>query len=769
MKISVIGGGPGGLYFSILTKKRIPNCTIDVYEQNSFDDAFGFGVVFSDETLSEFLSYDMKSYELIRNSFAYWDDLDIVRNNEKVRIRGNGFCGCSRKTLLLLLQQRCQEEGITIHFNTKIDDLNQFKDSDLILASDGINSNIRSHREKEFGTSIEMKTNRFLWCGSAKPLDAFTYFFKDTPYGAFCAHTYQYEKGHSTWIFECSNQTFLDAGFEVEDEKGSVALLEQLFKTELEGYPLITNRSHWRQFPHVENKNWYHKNIVLLGDAKATAHYSIGSGTKLAMDCAIGLSDAVIKYPKDVQKAFEEYDRVRRTPVEMIQHAAVVSLNWFEAMDRHMKLDFDTFSFSVMSRSKKITIENQARRDADYAKRIVQSFLKKNHASESDCAPALTPYTLGSVELSNRVVMSSMGQYKSEDGIAGDWDFVHYTTRAVGGVGLLFTGMTAIAPEARITPKCYGIWNEAQVTAWKRITSFIHENTNSKIGIELGHAGRKGSCTAENLSVPLKKGGWDLISADALPYNTEFPAPKAIDEAAMEQVKNQFVAAAKRAVEANFDVVELQMHNGFLLYSFLSPLTNRRKDSYGGSISNRAKFPLAVVESIKNVIGNTPLIVKLGVEDWHPHGIRPEDALYVATQLKALGVAMIDVSTGNVVPDQQPMIGRMWQTPFSEWIRNTVNIPTLTTGRIETMDQVNTVLLNARADLVALGRTLLTSPYFVHQSKADLQYHADRLTATGIPTSYLKGAELAFIKAKKDKEEFEAMKKALKPKSHQQA
>lgn len=767
MKITVIGGGPGGLYFSILTKKRLPDCDIDIYEQNSFDDAFGFGVVFSDETLSEFLSYDMESYELIRNSFAYWDNLDVVRNGESVRITGNGFCGTSRKTLLLLLQQRCKEEGINIHFNTKIDDISVFKDSDMILAADGINSQIRSGLETEFGTSIEMKTNRFVWCGSTKPLDAFTYFFKDSPHGAFCAHTYQYEEGHSTWIFECSDETFKNAGFGVDDEQGMVKYFEDLYKEELGGHKLITNRSHWRQFPHVVNENWYHNNIVLLGDSKATAHYSIGSGTKLAMDCAIGLSDAVVQNPNNMQKAFKQYDEVRRTPVEMIQYAAVVSLNWFEAMDRHMKLDFDAFSFSVMSRSKKITIENQARRDARYAQQVIQAFNKKNGSADLDTPPAFTPFNIGSLQLTNRIVMSSMGQYKSKNGIAGEWDYVHYASRAVGGAGLIFTGMTAISPEARITPGCYGIWNDEQVKAWKKITDFIHANSNTKIGIELGHSGRKGSCEVDNLGKQLTSGGWNLISADAIAFKDGFSTPTAMDENNMEAVKNQFVDAAKRSIDAGFDVIELQMHNGFLLSSFLSPLTNKRTDKYGGDVSNRAAYPLEVVKAIKAAIGNTPLIVKLNVEDWHPEGISKDDVEYVARQLKALAVDMIDVSTGNMVADQMPKGGRMWQTPFSEWIRNTIDIPTITTGRIESIDQVNTVLLNARADLVAMGRIFLNSPYFVNNAKAYLQYSAESLADSGIPKSYLKGAEVAYLKAKKDRDEFEEMKRELKPESHE--
>lgn len=767
MKITVIGGGPGGMYFSILTKKRLPHAQIDIYEQNKADDAFGFGVVFSDETLSEFLSYDERSYELIRDSFAYWDNLDVARDGEIVRIEGNGFCGCSRKTLLQLLQQRCREEGINLHFEARVEEPSQFDDSDLVLFADGISSVMRNQFETEFGTETEMRKNRFIWCGSTKPLDAFTYFFRNTEYGAFCAHSYQYEEGKSTFIFECTQETYDKAGFAERDEEGSLAKLEELFKEELDGHRLVGNRSWWRTFPRVYNANWHFNNKALIGDAKTSAHYSIGSGTKLAMDCAIGLSDAVVANPDNMQKALEDYTKRRRTPVDMIQHAADVSLMWFEDMDRHMKLDFDSFSFAVMSRSKKITIENQARRDPDYAKRIVQNFNRLNHSEDLDTPPAFTPYHLGKLELKNRIVMSAMGQYKAVDGVPSDWDFVHLTSRAVGGTGLITTGLAAISPSGRITPGCYGLYNEEQLAGWKRITDFIHQNTESKIAVQIGHSGRKGACQTSNLGRQLTEGAWPLISADAIAFKPEFPIPKAMDLDDMMTVKAEFVAATQRAIEAGFDAVELQMHNGFLLASFLSPLTNKRQDEFGGSIENRAKYPLEIVKAMKQVLGSIPLIVKLGVTDWHPEGISKEDVEYVADQLKRLNVDMLNITTGNTVVDQKPFMGRMWQTPFSEWIRNTIDIPTITSGRIETIDQVNTLLLNCRADLVALGRPLLSDPYFVQTAKAYEQYKATEPLLIGVPAPYLTGAATQYMKAKKDREEFEKMKRELKPISHQ--
>jgi anthraniloyl-CoA monooxygenase len=462
MKITVIGGGPGGMYFSILLKKAIPDCQIDIYERNKSDDSFGFGVVFSDETLSEFLTRDPKSYDLIRSEFAYWDALDVARDGEIVRISGNGFCGCSRKTLLQLLQQRCIEEGVNLHFEQNVDDLNKYKDSDVIVACDGIGSQIRTKYSKEFGTKIELKKNRFVWLGSTKPLDAFTYFFRNTPFGMIVAHSYQYEKGMSTWIFECSDATWNNAGFEVENEQDTITKIAELFKEELDGHPLISNKSHWRKFPAITNDKWHFGNIVLLGDAKATAHYSIGSGTKLAMECAIGLADALIEFPNDIPQAFDKYEKSRRNRVEMIQYAANVSLDWFENMDLNAKHDFQQFAFGCMTRSKKVTFENLALRDASFPEKVLAEFNLKLGITDLKTPAAFSPFSLRKMKLENRIVMSPMGQYSADSGLVNNWHMVHYGARATGGVGLILTEMTAVSPTGRITLGCAGIWNENQ-------------------------------------------------------------------------------------------------------------------------------------------------------------------------------------------------------------------------------------------------------------------------------------------------------------------
>ena len=761
MKITVIGGGPGGLYFSILTKKAMPHCQIDIYERNKPDDSFGFGVVFSDETLGEFLKRDMKSYELIRSKFAYWDDIIIARDGESVTIAGNGFCGCSRKTLLQLLQQRCVEEGVNLHFEQNVDDLTQFADSDIILATDGIGSAIRTKYQKEFGTKVELKKNRFVWLGSTKPLDAFTYFFRSTPHGTIVAHSYQYEEGMSTWIFECSNETWQKHDFEVTNEADTMAKIAEIFAEELDGHPLISNKSHWRQFPHVTNENWFHNNIVLLGDAKATAHYSIGSGTKLAMDSAIGLSDAVIAHPTNVQAAFAQYDKTRRNTVEMIQYAAIVSLDWFENMDRHMQHTFQQFAFGCMTRSKKVTFENLRLRDSSFTDKVLKEFNDNCHSELVSESPAFTTFKLRNLELQNRIVMSSMGQYVAENGLVNDWHFQHYTSRAVGGLGLILTEMTAVSVTGRITEGCAGIYTENQVIAWKRITSFVHQYTQTKIGMQLGHSGRKG-CSKIPWEEQFKVKKWEMLSASTIPFNENSDCPKEMTLEDMQLVKNQFVQATKNANEAGFDMIELQAHHGFLLASFLSPLTNIRTDEFGGSVQNRLKYPLEVFTAIREVFPKEkPISVRISATDWAENGISETDVFVISEAFKKAGADILNVSTGNTVADQKPQTGRMWQTPFSDAVRNTVHIPTITAGYIQDIDQINTIILNGRADLVALGRPLLLDANFVRNAQAYEQFQAN-----DIPNSYKMAISHLYLLKASERKQMEGMKKALKPKSN---
>lgn len=768
MKFSVIGGGPGGLYFSILLKKAKPEFQIDVYERNGANDAFGFGVVFSDETLSEFLSRDQESYDRIKSKFAYWDELDVARDGNVVRISGNGFCGCSRKTLLNLLQDRCIELGVNLHFQSDISNLEAFSNADVIVACDGIGSAIRTRFATEFGTRITLRKNRFVWLGSTRPLDAFTYFFRSTPFGGMVAHTYQYEEGHSTWIFEMSNETWERAGFQVENEEDTILKISVLFSEELQGHTLISNKSHWRQFPHVTNERWHHGNFVLLGDAKATAHYSIGSGTKLAMECAIGLADSFLENEESISAAFEAYEKKRRTKVERIQEAASISLEWFESMDRHFQRPFLGFAFAVMTRARKVTFENLRLRDPSFTQKVLAEF-NSHYGNFNDQLPAaFSTFKLRDLKIPNRVVMSPMGQYRAEMGLINDWHLVHYGSRATGGVGLILTEMTAISEEGRITKGCAGIWNDAQTEAWSRVVQFVHQNASSKIGIQLGHCGRKGGMPLawEGWEKPLPD-AWPLMAASPIPYAPNRPIPKEMDEWDMEMVLEQFVEATRRADEAGFDLVELQGHHGFLLASFLSPLTNKRQDEFGGSLENRLKFPVKVFKAMRSVFSkNKPVTIRLSTCDWAEGGISEQEVIQIARAFQEAGADAIHVSTGGTVADQKIKPGPMWQTAFSDLIRNTVGIPTITVGGFQTVDQVNTAILNGRADMVALGKALLADASWLRVAQAYEQIPFTDPSELGVAPPYRQSVAPQFAHWFYERRQMEAMKKALKPVSH---
>lgn len=754
MKISVIGGGPGGLYFSILAKKANPSFEINVYERNKPNDAFGFGVVFSDETLSEFLTRDPQSYELIRSRFAYWDDLDVVRNGERVRISGNGFCGCSRKTLLELLQQRCREEGVGLNYEFNVEDLSAFADSDLIVAADGINSTIREQYAEHFGTQTVLQRNKFVWLGSTKPLDAFAYFFRTTPHGTFVAHTYQYEPGMSTWIFECSPETWEKAGFDTYDQDDTIQKLSAIFAEELDSHPLISNKSHWRQFPTITNMRWNYNNIVLLGDAKATAHYSIGSGTKLAMECAIALADAVTYNHSHINDIFRAYETSRRNRVEMIQHAAGVSLDWFERMDRHIRHPFMQFAFGVMTRAKKVTFENLALRDQTFTDKVLSGFNLK--LSENSKTPAtFTKFNLREMTLANRIAMAPMEQHAAHDGLVTDWHLVHYGSRAIGGCGLIITEATAVCEEGKITSGCPALFNENQLVAWNRVVDFIHKTSTAKVAVQLGHAGRR-----TEVKTPLAP-----LSASAMAYSEKHQTPDAMTLRDMENVAHQFVNSAVLADRAGFDMIELQAHHGFLLASFLSPLTNQRTDEFGGSAENRIKFPLKVFYEMRKVFPqHKPMAVRISANDWAEGGVSEDDILFFANAFKNAGADIIDVSSGYTVSDAKLPLGRMWQTPLSDSVRNSVGIATITAGGIQDIDQINTILLNGRADLVALGRPLLLDPSFVRNAQAYEQFDPG-----DIHPNYQYGMSHLYPLKAAERKEKEGMKKALKPDSHQKS
>ena len=769
MKVSVIGAGPGGLYFALLAKKQWPDWDIAVCERNRADDTFGFGVVFSDETLGAFREYDRPSYESIRRSFAYWGDVDVVYKGHAIRCGGNGFCGCSRVTLLKLLQDRCRELGVKMRFRTEAG-VEDFRDSDLIVAADGINSKTRETYREHFRTTVDLRPNKFVWLGSTKPLDAFKYFFKQTRHGILLAHCYQYEKDASTWIIETNADTWERSGFDKMDEAQTLRAVERLFAEELDGHKLIANRSLWRNFPSIRNATWVMDKVVLVGDAKATAHFSIGSGTKLAMEDAIALFDA-LRDESGVKAALARYDAQRREDVEKTQHAADVSLAWFENMRRYWGMDPLQFAFGVMTRSKQITYENVRLRDARFLEDVTRWFASRVRARGFDVdvsnppPPMFMPFALRGMRLENRVVVSPMDQYMAVDGVPSDWHLVHLASRAIGGAGLVFVEMTCPSPEARISPGCTGLWNEEQRDAWKRIVDFCHAQSKAKLCMQLGHSGRKGSTQLgwERMDYPLASGNWELIAPSPVPYHAESQMPREMTRADMRRIRDDFVRSARYAEEAGFDMLELHMAHGYLLSSFISPLTNLRKDEYGGPIANRLRYPLEVFHAVRDVWpAEKPMSIRISATDWAPGGLSEEDLLALARAFKQENADLIDVSTGQVVPDQKPVYGRMYQAPFADKIRNEIGIATMAVGNITSADQVNTIVVSGRADLVALARPHLADPYFTLHAAAWYQQSGQYW-----PKPYLPGREQAYRLAVRDREEWTAGRQALKPPSHE--
>jgi anthraniloyl-CoA monooxygenase len=775
VKIAVVGGGPGGLYFALLTKKARPDWRIEVYEQNRADDTFGFGVVFSDETLEEFLSRDAESYAMISDAFAYWDDIVIRYKGRDIRCGGNGFAGCSRLALLQILQKRCADVAVKVHYESPVEDIARFADCDVIVAADGINSRIRETYKEHFKPAFELKANKFAWLGSTRPLDGFTFFFKQTEHGLICAHTYQYEPGRSTWVMEMSAKAWGGFGFDRLNENESARLLEKIFAAELDGHRLITNRSLWRNFPRIFCENWWHENIVLLGDAKATAHFSIGSGTKLAMECAIALSDALVEHgERSIEDAFRAYDDARRTEVQITQHNAEVSLAWFEHMERSNDMNPMQFAMVVMSRAKSITWDNLLVRDERFVKAFEDEWYE-THFEETgiDCrtmrpTPMFTPLALRGITLANRVVVAPMDQYSAIDGVPTDWHFVHYASRALGGAGLLYVEMTCPSVDARISLGCTGLWNDAQEREFKRIADFVHANSDAKLCMQLGHAGRKGSTQLgwEKPDYPLSDAAanWPLVSASPIPYQpgvSQLPAE--LDRTGMERIKADFVQAARRADRAGYDMLELHCAHGYLFASFLSPLTNKRRDAYGGPIESRMRYPLEVFAAMRDAWSPLkPMSIRISASDWAEGGISEADVIAIAEAFAAAGCDLISTSTGQTVPGQKPVYGRMYQVPFAEAIKNVTRMKTMAVGAITEPAQINTIIACRRADLVALARPHLVDPYFTR--RAATWYG---VTSQMTPPQYLPGMAQAYRDSERVRErQFELQKKA-KPRHRQ--
>ncbi len=714
MKVVCIGGGPAGLYFALLYKKARPDADVTVVERNAEGVTFGWGVVFSDETLSYLEENDRPTHEAITKAFAHWTAIDIHYRGECLRSDGHGFSGIARKELLRILSARCVELGVKLLFSTDVEDHERLtQGADLVVACDGVKSRIRERHAASFQPSIDLRSARYIWLGTKKKFDAFTFYFEENAHGMFQVHAYRFDADTSTFIVECDDASFRAAGLENATEAESIAYVEELFAKHLQGEKLLANKSTWGQFTTVKNEQWHHGNIVLLGDAAHTAHFSIGSGTKLAMEDSIALVKALVVHGDgegNVPKALVAYEEERRPIVERTQKAAQDSLLWFENVKRYRDLEPAQFAFSLLTRSKRITYDNLKLRDARFAAEVARRFTTQN------APPMFTPFMLRDLVLPNRVVVSPMCMYSAVDGLVNDFHFAHLGARAAGGAGLVMAEMTDVSREGRISPGCAGIYLQEHVGAWKRIVDHVHATTASKIGLQLGHAGRKASTKVmwEGSDRPLESGNWPITSASPLPYYPDSQVPREMDRADMDRVREEYVLATLRAEEAGFDLVELHMAHGYLLASFLSPLTNVRKDIYGAGREGRMAYPLEVFDAVRGAWPkHKPMSVRISATDWLPGGIDDEDVLALARALKDHGADIIDCSAGMTTPESRPKFyGRMYQTYWADMVRNEVKIPTITVGNVSTGDQVNTLVLSGRADLVALARPHLSNPSF---------------------------------------------------------
>ncbi len=716
MKVVSIGGGPAGLYFALLMKKADPAHEVTVVERNRPDDTFGFGVVFSDATLEHFAEADRETYEAIVGSFAHWDDIDIHYQGQVLTSTGHGFSGLARQRLLDILRRRCLELGVRCDFEREVVDLDAWADADLIVGADGVNSVVRSRHAERFGPRIDVRPNKFVWLGTTCPFPAFTFIFKESEHGLWRVHAYRYNATDSTFILETTEATWRRAGLAEATEDDTLAFAEKLFARELSGHRLLKNRSLWRSFPTVRNARWSHGQVVLVGDAAHTAHFSIGSGTKLAIDDAIALARALTTHG-DIPAALTAYEAERRPEVESLQRAAQVSLEWFEQTERyHGRLEPIQFAFSLLTRSLRVTHANLKVRDAKFVETVDRWCAERAGVhTEPAPPPMFTPFRLRDLVLPNRVVVSPMCQYSAEDGTPTDWHLVHLGSRAMGGAALVIAEMTDVSREGRISPGCTGMYKPEHVVAWRRIVDFVHGHSRAAIGLQLAHAGRKGSTRRlwEGIDEPLPEGNWPLISASPIPFLPHGQVPRAMTREDMDRVRGEFVRATGMAEDAGFDLLELHFAHGYLLASFLSPLTNRRTDEYGGPLANRARYPLEILRAVRAVWpASRPISVKISATDWAPGGLTLEDAVELARLLKASGCDIVTVSAGQTVADAVPVYGRLYQTPLSDRLRHEAEIATMTVGAITSYADVNSIIAAGRADLCVLARAHLYDPYW---------------------------------------------------------
>lgn len=760
MRVACLGGGPAGLYFAISMKLKNPSHDVVVIERNQPNDTFGWGVVLSDDALDNLELNDPKSAKLIRDNFAYWDDIAVVHDGVRTVSGGHGFAGIGRKRMLMLLQQRARELGVEMKFSTEFDSVKSYqKKYDLVVACDGINSRVRAEYETQFQPDIDIRECKFIWLGTHQKFDdAFTFIFEKTQHGWIWAHVYQFDETTATFIVECQQDTWDRWGFEGMSKEEIVETCRTIFKTHLGGHDLMSNAEHlrgsavWMNFPRVICEKWYHENVVLMGDAAATGHFSIGSGTRLAFDSAISLANYIHSEP-DLSAAFERYQQERRLEVLRLQSAARNSLEWFEQVERYLDLDPVQFNYSLLTRSQRISHENLRLRDKDWLTSAEKWFqTKAGVAADAPIrAPMFAPYKLRDMHLNNRIVVSPMAQYKAVDGCPTDWHLIHYGERAKGGAALVYTEMTCVSDTGRITPGCPGLYRPEHETAWKKLTDFVHQETDAKMCCQIGHSGRKGSTNLgwQGMDEPLASGNWDLISASAIPWSDANATPRAATPDDMDEICQQFVASTLMAERAGFDMIELHAAHGYLLSSFISPASNTRTDDYGGSLGNRLRFPLHVFEEMRRVWPKEkPMSVRISANDWiGASGITPDEAVKIAKAFFEAGADIIDVSAGQTTTDAQPIYGRMFQTPFSDRIRNETGIATMAVGNIYEADHANSILMAGRADLVAVGRPHLADPYWTLREGSKIGSRSETW-----PLPYLAGRDQAWRLADREAE-----------------
>ncbi|MCC2957697.1 bifunctional salicylyl-CoA 5-hydroxylase/oxidoreductase [Massilia sp. IC2-477] len=761
MKIVCVGGGPAGLYFGLLTKLRHPDYAVTVVERNRASDTFGWGVVFSDQTLGNLAAADEASARAILQSFNHWDDIDVHFKGRTITSSGHGFCGIGRKRLLNILQERGALLGVEHVFEHEVRDdaeLARAFGADLVVACDGVNSAVRHRYADVFQPEVERRHCRFVWLGTRKKFDAFTFAFEETEHGWFQAHAYQYDGDTSTFIVETPEDTWQAAGLEAMSQEQALAFCERLFAPYLDGQPLMANAAHlrgsamWIRFPRIACRQWIHWNdidgrrvpVVLMGDAAHTAHFSIGSGTKLALEDAIELARCLEDPSVSMEEALGKYEEARRVEVLKLQSAARNSMEWFENVRRYTAMEAEQFAYSLLTRSQRLSHENLRLRDPEYVAGFERWFAERAAqqagvpAPASPTPPMFTPYKVRSVLLKNRVIVSPMAQYSAVDGTVGDFHLAHLGARALGGAALVMAEMTCVSADARITPGCPGLYTAEHTAAWRRINDFVHANSDAKIGVQLGHAGAKGSTRPmwDGIDQPLDEGNWPLVSASEQQYLqgvSQLARAASLDD--LERIKHDFVRATEAAAQAGFDWLELHCAHGYLLSSFISPLTNRRQDAYGGSLENRCRYPLEVFAAIRAVWPSAlPISVRLSAHDWVEGGITPDDAVAIARLFKDAGADMIDCSSGQVSKEEKPVFGRMFQTPFADRIRNEAGIPTIAVGSIYEADHVNGIVSAGRADLCAVARPHLANPAWTLMEAARIGY-----TGASWPRQYRAG------------------------------